>query len=272
MRLYAEAGRDYGLTVPPDRTLQLEVLELAPELELEAPAETQSRKKKKRRAAASCTMILMEHLLSQVNPRLLAPSSAPDAIADLDWAAKPREAFFELALPSSWECETPDPVGLTCRLFRYQRRALSWMLWREGAGSEGAETEGAACLSEPEPNSTRAPPPDAADSSKARLAALSEWPEVSLPSGLNVRYNVFRGSVLRVDWAGEEPPRPPFVRGGLLADEMGLGKTVEIVALTLAHPPPAGWKQEGKGGNVEEEDEKVASILPMLDEDADVEL
>jgi len=159
----------------------------------------------------------------------------------------PRDRIFELVLPSDWQLEAGEPPGLACTLFRYQRRCLSWLKWREslggpgssgGGGAGGANAEGgdkehgshaaaaaaAKAADHNQPAAAAAAPPAAAPdahSAKAALPATNlEWQPVVLPSGLRVYYNPVEGCVRR------QPVTPPLpeVPGGLLCDEMGLGE------------------------------------------------
>lgn len=78
------------------------------------------------------------------------------------------------ALPSA-------PPGLRCQLYRFQRRALSWMLWRESFSGAGA-----AAGADPDP-----------DSAKARLQEASlAWQRVPLPSGADVYWDALEGASL----------------------------------------------------------------------------
>lgn len=60
---------------------------------------------------------------------LACPEAAAAAQHDV------RGALFDWLDPAAWKLPAPEPPGLSCRLFRYQRRALAWMMWREECGA-----------------------------------------------------------------------------------------------------------------------------------------
>ena len=80
-----------------------------------------------------------------------------------------RDEIFKMTAPTEWEAELPDPLGLKCQLFAYQRKALAWMAWRESF-SNSAAIHPAAC-----------PPPNA----MLRLLALASIQEVD-PVGTGI--------------------------------------------------------------------------------------
>jgi hypothetical protein len=51
-----------------------------------------------------------------------------------------RDLIFGLVEPVRWKERAADPAGLCIELFKYQQRALAWMLWREGG--EGGLRDG----------------------------------------------------------------------------------------------------------------------------------
>ena len=145
-----------------------------------------------------------------------------------------RDRVFRLALPQDWQVEAAEPPGLACTLFRYQRRCLAWLKWREslGGGWGGASGSGAAAEGvKPDPEAgdgrgaAASPSADAAPcDQRSRKAALPGtsllWQPLLLPSGLRVWANPLEGGVRR------RPVGPPLpeVSGGLLCEEMGLGE------------------------------------------------
>lgn len=143
-----------------------------------------------------------------------------------------RDSVFRLALPEDWQMEAAEPPGLACTLFRYQRRCLAWLRWREslgggaGSGSEdGAAGEGIKPDPEAAGGSADSPAAGAAPadpcSRKSALPTTSLlWQPLTLPSGLRVWHNPLDGGVQL------QPVGPPLpeVSGGLLCEEMGLGE------------------------------------------------
>ncbi|MEW5309417.1 MAG: hypothetical protein WDW38_001306 [Sanguina aurantia] len=172
-----------------------------------------------------------------------------------------RDTVFASALPTEWLQEHDDPAGLNCKLYRYQRRALSWMVWRESLGGEDGSGKAVAgpnkedlrwkdatpeeLMWEPIPlqggqtvylkaethQVSVRPAPAAADSAPVMKA------KAKVPMALKQLQGEPQSQNLRAD-------RRPIVREqaqpmqsvGILADEMGLGKTVEVAALMLARP------------------------------------
>ncbi|CDM34981.1 hypothetical protein DTO013E5_3120 [Penicillium roqueforti] len=163
----------------------------------------------------------------------------------------PREFYKNVHVPKATESSTniicPD---LKCKLFPFQRRAVRWLLQREGR--------------EVGPN--------------GEIIPVRERPKSDLPVSFNstrdadgqVYYFSHLFMVLTTDLS-EWRDAADNLKGGILAEEMGLGKTVEVIALislnkreehveadpgglkhigaTLIITPPAileQWKQELK--------------------------
>ncbi len=116
-----------------------------------------------------------------------------------------RDNVFREVKPVDWTRECEDPEGLQCSLYSYQRRALAWMLFREGDRGFGD-----------------------VESVKAKR----------YPSIRNVPIAGIRGSRVMYDFHANVFTESPVLEkqplGGILCDEMGLGKTVEMLALILA--------------------------------------
>ena len=157
-------------------------------------------------------------------PRLRCPAARAPLTAR-PRARHRRAEVFELARPADWGASAPDPPGLKCRLFNYQRRALAWLTWREAGAPLAAP--GA-----PPPPRQWAPG-EAAPMAPGVLGTdlLNPlWRRVRLPPAVVAG----AGAGALVLWrnaafglASLERPRPlPPLRGGVLAEEMGLGKTV----------------------------------------------
>ena len=143
-----------------------------------------------------------------------------------------RDSVFKLALPEDWQLEAAEPPGLACTLFRYQRRCLAWLLWREslgGAAGSGSADKAAGEGVKPDPEAaggsadspaTGAAPADPHSRKSALPTTSLLWQPLILPSGLRVWHSPMDGGVRR------EPVGPPLpeVSGGLLCEEMGLGE------------------------------------------------
>ncbi|KAI9331816.1 SNF2 family N-terminal domain-containing protein [Zopfochytrium polystomum] len=121
-----------------------------------------------------------------------------------------------------------QPHGLNSTLLPFQRRAVAWMLQREGANLEavfpGALAVGRESLFQAVPSQKLA----------ESVLVTSE--------GNRIAFNAFTGEA-RPASGSHSQLLDAFavvnhIRGGILADEMGLGKTVEILSLILSHPRP----------------------------------
>ncbi|KAG2441423.1 hypothetical protein HYH02_010011 [Chlamydomonas schloesseri] len=96
----------------------------------------------------------------------------------------------------------------------------------EGAGAGGGAVEAGGASGRPGLLHPAADPEGGTPGGYRRLF----WAPITAASGQRFWYSpVFERAALDV------PPQPT---GGFLAEEMGLGKTVEVMALTLANPPP----------------------------------
>ncbi|KAJ6137668.1 hypothetical protein N7471_004154 [Penicillium samsonianum] len=164
----------------------------------------------------------------------------------------PRDFYKNVHVPKVTESSTnikcPD---LKCKLFPFQRRAVRWLLQREGR--------------EVGPN--------------GEIMPMGELPKSDLPASFNSTKDVYGRTyyfshlfmILTTDLSGWDDAADNL-KGGVLAEEMGLGKTVEVIALislnkresqpikvdpdglkptgaTLIITPPAileQWKQELK--------------------------
>ena len=117
-----------------------------------------------------------------------------------------RDRVFKVIKPLDWNKEHVDPPGLKCSLYKYQRKALAWMKYREGANL-----------------------PECVDLSsiKSRNALAIRNVPIILRNRV-LYFDFFTGTFC------EKPMTQKVVLGGILCDEMGLGKTVEIIALILS--------------------------------------
>jgi hypothetical protein len=139
-----------------------------------------------------------------------------------------RDRIFGMVAPTDWQLEAAEPPGLACTLYRYQRRCLAWLKWRESLGGGNslaqergpAESEGAAQAVQPAATAGAGVKggvcPDSG-SFKSKLQSTSLlWQPIVLPSGQTVFRNAADGCLRRE--AGGPPL--PVVPGGLLCDEM----------------------------------------------------
>ncbi|KAJ3019350.1 hypothetical protein HKX48_002198 [Thoreauomyces humboldtii] len=118
--------------------------------------------------------------------------------------------------PVSDRCSSLQPVLLSPRLLPYQRRAVGWMLYREGVTFDGS-------------NDLVTRSEDVLD----QIPMLYDhfWADPAMNSGIYVhRLSGAVSLTLPTDKDNER-----LVRGGILSEEMGLGKTIELLALILLH-------------------------------------
>ena len=130
-----------------------------------------------------------------------------------------RDNVFREVKPVDWTRECEDPEGLQCSLYSYQRRALAWMLFREGDRAY-----------------------EDAESVKAkRYPSIRNVPIVGAAGSGVVSYDFHANAFT------ESPVLEKQPLGGLLCDEMGLGKTVEMLALILASRREESLHRKSRG-------------------------
>ncbi|KAI0397278.1 SNF2 family N-terminal domain-containing protein [Xylariaceae sp. FL0594] len=134
------------------------------------------------------------------------------------------EAFYKAAfMPNRDEFNDLHDVsipGLLSTLYPFQRRALQWLLMREGVRYTNTDP----------------------DSEQLQLDLCAQPPRSQLPLSFRARSDVY-GQPYYVSDLCHAVTRDvtPFqdsenaISGGILAEEMGLGKTVEMISLILTH-------------------------------------
>ena len=152
------------------------------------------------------------------------PDLEPDSKA-LSWSP---QDFYEAAHVPKKEALSPERSAmqvpnLETNLYPFQRRAVHWLLRREGArwlpSSEGGLPEIQKCVS-PENSElpisfTKVKDVDGEDFYLSSLLGVATRDISSFDTAQNIG-------------------------GGILAEEMGLGKTVEVISLILLHQRPEG--------------------------------
>ena len=133
----------------------------------------------------------------------------------------PRDFYESVHVPEKTQVNSADlPIGLLqSTLFPFQRRAVRWLLSREGIQVE---------------RSGRLLPLQAPDAEPALPLGFFRR---TTSSGYACIINPTLG-VITQDIAAVQS-RYGLVKGGILAEEMGLGKTVELLALLCLHKRPA---------------------------------
>ena len=135
-----------------------------------------------------------------------------------DW--KPMDFYEHVHLPSAdeapFDSQSTDKLleALQCQLYPFQKRALQWLLRREGVHIAGGNV----------------------------VRCTSTDPETSLPHGF-IRTEDADGADCFISHCLGIVTKhrsllkntTSHLRGGILAEEMGLGKTVEIIALISLH-------------------------------------
>ncbi|KAK5064434.1 hypothetical protein LTR84_000267 [Exophiala bonariae] len=130
----------------------------------------------------------------------------------------PREFYDNVHVPEKTEANSAELqiMALESNLFPFQRRAVRWLLAREGV-----------CLGD-----------------NGRPAPLS-MSEDDLPEGFQISHTELGRKCITNKAVGLVTEDVKAVKnfygnlkGGLLAEEMGLGKTLEIISLICLHPMP----------------------------------
>ncbi|KIW01325.1 uncharacterized protein PV09_07100 [Verruconis gallopava] len=112
-----------------------------------------------------------------------------------------------------------EKTELTCSLYPFQKRAVQWMLEREGVTPNGC-----GLVAQPD---VQSPDHVLPPSFRAIRDARGDQCYFS-----NVHRVFIKNKWSLLDYL-------PELKGGILAEEMGLGKTVELIALTTLHKLPA---------------------------------
>jgi len=131
------------------------------------------------------------------------------------------QAFYDAAfVPDSSRTEilSQSIPGVVSRLYPFQRRAVQWLLQREGVVWHEDEDGGVAGLQPYQKNLEELP-----------LSFVASTDADGDPYYFSSLYHVVcRDIVPFQQWVAN-------VRGGILAEEMGLGKTVETISLIAMH-------------------------------------
>jgi E3 ubiquitin-protein ligase SHPRH len=104
---------------------------------------------------------------------------------------------------------------LHCTLYPFQRRAVNWLLQREGV-----EFRDGRLVVKPKVESLGGPLPPS-------------FQAVNTTANGKIYASAIHGTVIQDEWALMD--YQPNLSGGILAEEMGLGKTVELIALICLH-------------------------------------
>ncbi|TLD19680.1 hypothetical protein PspLS_09521 [Pyricularia sp. CBS 133598] len=143
------------------------------------------------------------------------------------------QEFYKAAHSTKPEIFDMPIQGLKAVLYPFQKRAVRWLLGREGVRWE--------------------PSAESAASTTVKSYEVSRQVPPSFTELQDMRGNSFYASDL-LDVATRDidtiPYRVDAIKGGILSEEMGLGKTLEMIGLILLHPQPPG-SVVGMGGHLQ---------------------
>ncbi|KAI1284539.1 SNF2 family N-terminal domain-containing protein [Xylaria sp. FL0933] len=161
--------------------------------------------------------VLSQHVLD-----VLRKHRPNQALAGQSTTISPNVFYQAAFMPSheSYNDLSTVPIpGLETTLYPFQRRAVQWLLMKEGVMCDGTDPDGNLQLAEyPQPPASNIP---------FSFRSLND------ANGQQYYVSDLYHIVTRDIAPFQETENS--LRGGILAEEMGLGKTVEIISLILTH-------------------------------------
>ncbi|KAK5630747.1 hypothetical protein RRF57_006462 [Xylaria bambusicola] len=144
------------------------------------------------------------------------------SVSDQGIAISPRSFYKAAFMPTRDDFNDLEAVSipdLETELYPFQRRAVQWLLMREGIKYDGTDSDGVLQLTEyPRPHKSALP------------FSFHSFNDVNGQQYyVSDLYHLVTRDITPFQDAENN------LRGGILAEEMGLGKTVEIISLILAH-------------------------------------
>ncbi|KAJ5760098.1 hypothetical protein N7520_007254 [Penicillium odoratum] len=141
----------------------------------------------------------------------------------------PRRFYDSVHVPPNTEEASVDIKcpGLVCELFPFQRRAVRWLLQREGM----------------ELQSNATPTPTKRFSTRGLPASFQQMQDADG----RICYFSHLFMIITYDLSKWGDDASDHMQGGILAEEMGLGKTVEMIALVSLNRRPIQLKPDPDG-------------------------
>lgn len=141
----------------------------------------------------------------------------------------PRRFYESVHVPSKTERTSADIKcpDLVCELFPFQRRAVRWLLQREGM----------------ELQSDGSPAPISRSSTSGLPAGFQQMKDADG----RICYFSHLFMIITTDLSAWGDDAADHIKGGILAEEMGLGKTVEMIALVSLNRRPIQLKLDPDG-------------------------
>ena len=161
----------------------------------------------------------------------------PELMSDVSDSWSPRDFYDNVHVPRNADVVLAGIDELQCKLYPFQKRAIQWLLWREGAQNAHQPPEAPNELPHGFVSTTDADGRQCFISQFLGMAATDEQVPIRMGSDL---------------------------RGGILAEEMGLGKTVEMMALLCLHSQDPSTKRTLSPGNLPQSSATLIITPPAI--------
>ena len=161
----------------------------------------------------------------------------PELMSDVSDSWSPRDFYDNVHVPRNAGVALAGIDELQCKLYPFQKRAIQWLLWREGAQNAQQPPEAPNELPHGFVSTTDADGRQCFISQFLGMATTDEQVPIRMGSG---------------------------PRGGILAEEMGLGKTVEMMALLCLHRQDPSTKRTLSPGNLPQSSATLIITPPAI--------